>query len=469
MPAGTGGTGGVLARARRPLAAARNDHVFGALGGGTCPKGKDCPFSHDDKEVKDYKAAMGKDPNLKGTYDAWVKRVDERKDAKANSAASSSGKAKASSSVGRVTLGSFAAVVRDLRAQRDPPHSAAFYEPLDVDPTKIMTGGALPDDADVALPDDGDEIEEATGLNLELAPGAHAPCECGVLRTPVRPLSRNNSGVALALADVALAGSRDVEINEADAGADYKLAPGAPTPRECGGGLRRQVVEPVRENVGRTSGNGGSCSILRAADALLRGLPSRFGSAPALVSGRIAAAHEPNSLKKRLSPHFNLECPEVPSASDGRHICVVRVDASVRTGIGPSESRSMNAPRIESHLRIDDGADASVLGSLLPVGNATFGAPSVFRTIDGLRRHGVAVDTADLRVHQEGDRIANISLSGIYTEEAELNVFAPNSFHQAGGMSVITGDGRILIAADGAVIPAVRHEGIDWLSTSTRD
>jgi hypothetical protein len=285
----------------------------------------------------------------------------------------------------------------------------------------------------------------------------------------VRPLSRNRSDVALALADVALAGSRDVEIDEADTGADYKLAPGAPTPRECGGGLRRQVVEPVRENVGRTSGNGGRCNILRAADALLRGLPSRFGSAPALVSGRIAAAHEPNSLKKRLSPHLKLECPEVPSASDGRHICVVRVDASVRTGIGPSESRSMNAPRIESHLRIDDGADASVFGSLLPVGNATFGAPSVFRTIDGLPRHGVAVDTADLRVHQEGDRIANISLNGIYTEEAELNVFAPNSFHEAGGMSVITGDGRILIAADGVVIPAVRHEGIDWLSTSTRD
>jgi hypothetical protein len=115
-----GGAGGDRGRARsRSTSPSRRQKrpCFWRVRGRTCPKGQDCPFSHDDKEVKDYKAAMGKDPNLKGTYDAWVKRVDERKEAKANSAASSSGKAKASSSVGRVTLGSFAAVVRDLRAQ----------------------------------------------------------------------------------------------------------------------------------------------------------------------------------------------------------------------------------------------------------------------------------------------------------------------------------------------------------------
>ena len=54
---------------------------------------------------------MGKDPNHKIVCDAWKKHVDERKVAKANSAASGTGKVKASLCVGCVTLGSFAAVV----------------------------------------------------------------------------------------------------------------------------------------------------------------------------------------------------------------------------------------------------------------------------------------------------------------------------------------------------------------------
>ena len=37
------------------------------------------------------------------------------------------------------------------------------------------------------------------------------------------------------------------------------------------------------------------------------------------------------------------------------------------------------------------------------------------------------IDTADLRVPLEGNRCIDLNFSGIYMEEAELNVFAPNA------------------------------------------
>ena len=107
--AGGGGRSPSSAPQKRPCW-----HRVAALAGRKCPKGTECPFSHDDKIIKEGKQRIEADKNLKDTYDKWLARVKTAgsKSNKSNAAAASK-KSLAGASVptsGKVVLGTFAAV-----------------------------------------------------------------------------------------------------------------------------------------------------------------------------------------------------------------------------------------------------------------------------------------------------------------------------------------------------------------------
>jgi hypothetical protein len=139
------------------------------VAGRQCPKGRDCRHSHDDKVIKEFKAAMGKEPKKKENYEKWKTAVDTGKP-KSNSATAS--KPNVSAGGGRVTLGSFTAVLRGLHPQQGQAHACSYYEMNPDDPTEKAARVVPTDMTDVAK-------EASDGADIEPTPGAPVPLRRG--------------------------------------------------------------------------------------------------------------------------------------------------------------------------------------------------------------------------------------------------------------------------------------------------
>jgi len=177
------------------------------------------------------------------------------------------------------------------------------------------------------------------------------------------------------------------------------------------------------------------------------------------------------SDEKRVSNRFAalaslIEEPEGENDERKRISAVRRVSTDTRQWVlQPRHVRvGGGIVSLDSDILVDDGAESSVFGSIRPLQGVEMLEQARFCGMSGLTETGVGFNATRFPVRLEDrQHFALPIFEGILSGSAEVNVYAPHDFHAAGGVSVISSAGRILIAPDGGVIPTVRRGKTHWL------